>query len=1186
MSFLREPNAEPFPGYRLIEPLGTGGFGEVWKCEAPGGLFKAIKFVYGNLNSVDGDAARAEQELGALNRIKEVRHPFVLSMDRIEIVGGEVAIVMELADKSLHDAYVECQAAGLVGIPRDALLRYIRDASEALDHMMEKHNLLHLDIKPRNLFLISDRVKVADFGLVKNLERASGSGILGGVTPLYAPPETLNNKITPFSDQYSLAIVYQELLTGQRPFNGKNVRQLAMQHMHDEPELRSLPEAERPVIARALAKDPTKRFPNCLAFVRALYNARPKTSKVTVESTTASGNRPKTMADTMEDMLLEQLQESVVEPAEEDEAKIAEESLDFSAGEGEGEEVSQLGLTVAQPQTGALRPTLLVGVGNFGRQALLELRCRFLDRFGDLSKVPLMRFLYVDCDPEAVKMATQGSPEVALANAAVHHLPLQAAGNYRRRMLDHLTEWLPREKLYSIPRSFQTQGSRALGRLAFTDNHLRLLTKLRRDLEQASHPDSLYESVSQTGLALRGNVPRIYVFAAAGGGSSGMLVDLGYSLRRLLNQLHFTDAEVILFLMCGAPNDPATPRQEQANVYATVTELNHYCDPEVPFAAQYGPDAPRLVDAGGPYHCTYLMQLANRTPEAFQDAVAHLGSYVFHDVTTPLGLRLDKSRQSKDRPSPFRSFGTYAVWFPRGLLLRLAARQTCSRLLEEWQAIGDPTAAGEIAAACSRAVEDGGLKFEAICAHIQENARLANEGSPAQAMATFLAKHEEQSQLTLAREDPGTWAKQTVAHLQDWFGKAGAETHDSGWRKSRLGRALGAATQQLAQEWDQRLAQIAFELMENHGRRVAAAEDALQRLMSFCQESAQRHQALWEAQARKTEQVWSQLAASLESCLAGGGGFSLFGGRSRRVLRGFLEHLAAFARQRLSEEITGAGVQFYLALNGRFEERLRELTFCRQRLRHLQECLEAGNEGLEDTTNARFPVDWTPSNTPIPSPDTYWETIRQSATVRVVLPEGEVDLERAAGRFVSLLTQDQWTLLDQALQERVLGPLGGLHHICVSGGDLLRGLAVPLTTQAAACLGDLLPVTDVAQVEFSVASAERGDIQARAQLHFANAAPMVSGRDPNRQQAYLLVPASEAGRNLGDQAKEVLPTLQLVRVPGQAFLMFCREQGYLSTAELQYVLRSCQPAYEESASVPALSPHARFDITDWVPINP
>ena len=270
MNWLREPDGEPIPGYKLVEPIGTGGFGEVWRCIAPGGIHKAIKFVYGNLNSLDGDDARAEQEMKALERVKQVRHPFVLSIERIEDVGGELVIVMELADKNLHDTLVEYQQSGRPGIPRDILLGFLDNAAVGLDHLIEKHNLQHLDVKPRNLFVTSDFVKVADFGLVKQLERSSSSGLMGGVTPIYAAPETFSNKISKHSDQYSLAIVYVELLTGMRPFTGKNIRQLALQHMTEEPDLSMLPEADRPVIARALAKNPDERFPSVTSFIRSL----------------------------------------------------------------------------------------------------------------------------------------------------------------------------------------------------------------------------------------------------------------------------------------------------------------------------------------------------------------------------------------------------------------------------------------------------------------------------------------------------------------------------------------------------------------------------------------------------------------------------------------------------------------------------------------------------------------------------------------------------------------------------------------------------------------------------------------------------------------------------------------------------------------------------------------------------
>jgi serine/threonine protein kinase len=269
-----EPNAEPIPGYVLLERLGRGGYGEVWKCEAPGGLFKAIKIVHGNLSSLEDENLAARQELQALQRVKLIRHPFVLSMERLEVINGRLIIVTELADKNLHEVQFDHRLAGRPGIPRAELLAYLREAAEALDWMNHQFGLQHLDIKPRNLFLVSKHVKVADFGLVTSLWETSAKGsaipFMGMTTPPYSAPEVFRGAVSPFSDQYSLAIVYQELLTGVFPFRGKNARQLAMQHDQAEPDLSVLPPSDRSIMARALTKDPRQRFPSCTALIAAL----------------------------------------------------------------------------------------------------------------------------------------------------------------------------------------------------------------------------------------------------------------------------------------------------------------------------------------------------------------------------------------------------------------------------------------------------------------------------------------------------------------------------------------------------------------------------------------------------------------------------------------------------------------------------------------------------------------------------------------------------------------------------------------------------------------------------------------------------------------------------------------------------------------------------------------------------
>jgi serine/threonine protein kinase len=259
---------EPLPGYRLVSPLGQGGFGEVWKCEAPGGFFKAIKFVRPDTEG----SCTASQERAALERIKLLRHPFILTLERVEEHDGELVVVMELADESLYALQGMYREKNASGVPRDELLSYMHEVAEALDWLNFEHGLQHLDIKPHNLFLISGHVKVADFGLVHHLGDDAGEtpARRGGVTPLYSAPEMLRGTLSRHSDQYSLAVVYQQLLTGTVPFWHENVYELMMQHLCGEPDLLALPEADRPSVARALAKAPEQRFGSCLEFVEAL----------------------------------------------------------------------------------------------------------------------------------------------------------------------------------------------------------------------------------------------------------------------------------------------------------------------------------------------------------------------------------------------------------------------------------------------------------------------------------------------------------------------------------------------------------------------------------------------------------------------------------------------------------------------------------------------------------------------------------------------------------------------------------------------------------------------------------------------------------------------------------------------------------------------------------------------------
>jgi serine/threonine protein kinase len=313
-----QPNDEPVPGYRLVEKMAAGGFGEVWKAVGPGDMHCALKII-------DISEKQGRLELKSLRYVRELRdthlvalHAFWLKDRKGQILPdrdlwstpspqpvlqvtspsaaldpedttdfvvqlsphseepAELLIAMQLGSKSLLSQLKEDLRRGLQGIPRDLLLRYMADAARGIDFLHHQSPpILHRDVKPANILLVGNGAAVCDFGLAKateSLRKTVGTPM----TVAYAAPETFDPQIdlTPMSDQYSLAISYIELRTGRLPFPERLTSYQVMRvHEMGSLDLSALAPAELPVIRRATDRDPTKRFSSCEEMVEALREA-------------------------------------------------------------------------------------------------------------------------------------------------------------------------------------------------------------------------------------------------------------------------------------------------------------------------------------------------------------------------------------------------------------------------------------------------------------------------------------------------------------------------------------------------------------------------------------------------------------------------------------------------------------------------------------------------------------------------------------------------------------------------------------------------------------------------------------------------------------------------------------------------------------------------------------------------
>lgn len=1207
----------PLNGYRLIERLGRGGFGEVWKIEAPGGMLKAAKFVFGDLEAMDEDSRPAEQELKALERVKLIRHPYILTLEQFRVIDGQLIIVMELADRNLWDRFRECRGQGLPGIPRDELLRYMEEAAEGLDLMNNHYQIQHLDVKPQNLFLLFNHVKVADFGLAKVLEGVRAT-VTGGVTPVYAAPETFEGWVSRFSDQYSLAIVFQELLTGSRPFTGANTRQLLMQHINGTPDLSALPLADRPLIGRALAKRPDDRWPTCTDLVRALKTSGlpppPPTPTPAQTPPLEPAHKPKRVvpgsgAPTMPAAAGHALADSIqltrmaggsgrleaavpvpgaTPPPTQLPPLIKPGSVHaplpalVSPGSSGTRFVTPGASTVPNPaqtlnrpvivQTGrmgslgiappeksgdgALFPALVVALGQTGLRVAEHLKRIIVDRYSSAERVPNVRILYIDTDPATGAAPVGPEDPAALTAREVVPAKLNRSTHYMQRDgLPPVEQWMPPGALYKLPRNpGPAAGVRAFGRLALFDHYRTVAQRVRQEIETFLTDDPLLQADKATKLGLRTNRPRAYVVAGlAGGTGSGMFLDVAYLVRHELRQVGYLRPEVVGVFFAPRAEVSAPRNAALANSYAALAELHHFQSRRTRYQTVFDKSEAPVTDGEPPFARVMIAQLPKGADEAASRPVVGAAARALFHELLTPTGRV----ADEGRDVYCRAYPTDAPTCQTYGLFRLSWPRP------------------EVLAAATRRFAQRQLQrwTGKDATHLREHiaAWLGQQWADRNLAFDAVVEVLQGAARAVLREDPDKVFDAFIDPLRTRTPSGGRMDATSACTVlDQLIKLVGKPdvendpqTGSLHAAMSQKFDELVRETEGHVSVMAATFLEVPQYRLPGAEEAVRQIAERLKTQVDSLESVRADLDREVRTTYArlfnaigslGGTGLGAMASRKANAAE-VLDHLRTYPRKRLQLHTLDLALSVFRKLLGNAPEYLREISFCRSTLSEMHAALGAGGG-------------------PNGSAD---------APGKLILPDGCKTLDDAADLFLAGIAPEDLLAFDQALQKDIGRKFRGLGNVCLKPlekGPLFREL---LLRKAREFLDTKLDHSDAATVFFR-SRTENGSAQPLLGEAFEEAAPdLIPNMFPRPYEMVVLgAPPGPEGDRLKELARVVLPETEFAGAPLPDDICFYREYPQLKLADLPQLGEYARDAYQQVLANGAF-PHARTDVPWQLP---
>jgi serine/threonine protein kinase len=276
--------------YRIVERIGSGGMGSVYKAEQPSmNRFVAVKVLHSRYMGRGDLVSRFRREARAMSQLSHPNTARVYKYGQLD--DGSLYFVMEY----LEGRNLVQQVKGVGPIEPERAIHIMLQVCGALDEA-HRAGIIHRDLKPENIYLTNqggtpDFPKVLDFGLAKVTEKQMGSmsmlhltqqGAVFGTPEFMSPEQATGSELDKRSDIYALGLILYEMLTGKLPFDATNKRDVMFAQVKEPPIPlgKRAPEMVFPpgleaAIARAIAKNPDDRYQSALDFAEALKGCLP-----------------------------------------------------------------------------------------------------------------------------------------------------------------------------------------------------------------------------------------------------------------------------------------------------------------------------------------------------------------------------------------------------------------------------------------------------------------------------------------------------------------------------------------------------------------------------------------------------------------------------------------------------------------------------------------------------------------------------------------------------------------------------------------------------------------------------------------------------------------------------------------------------------------------------------------------